>query len=86
MGELNTLRYPAICTRDVIVFPNEEMAIEVGREMSLNAIRRSNESFEGEIFLVSQIDPLVDYPNTNDLYEVGTICRIVKIQKMDSLL
>ena len=84
MGELNTLRYPAICTRDVIVFPNEEMAIEVGREMSLNAIRRSNESFEGEIFLVSQIDPLVDYPNTNDLYEVGTICRIVKIQKMDT--
>ena len=84
MGELNTLRYPVICTRDVVVFPNEELAIEVGREMSLNAIRRSNESFEGEIFLVSQIDPLVDYPNTNDLYEIGTICKIVKIQKMDS--
>ena len=84
MGELNTLRYPVICTRDVVVFPNEEVAIEVGREMSLNAIRRSNESFEGEIFLVSQIDPLVDYPNVNDLYEVGTICRIVTIHKKDS--
>ena len=84
MGELNTLRYPVIRTRDAVVFFFFLVAIEVGREMSLNAIRRSNESFEGEIFLVSQIDPLVDYPNVNDLYEVGTICRIVTIHKKDS--
>lgn len=82
--EENTIHYPVICTRDIVVFPGEEVAIEVGREMSLNALRRSNESFDSEVFLVSQIDPLVDHPNTNDLYEVGTICRIVATHKKEN--
>ena len=84
MEEMNIMQYPVICTRDVVVFPGEEVSIEVGREMSLNALRRANESFNSEIFLVSQIDPLVDYPNDNDLYEVGTICRIVATHKKDN--
>lgn len=84
MEEMNVMQYPVICTRDVVVFPGEEVSIEVGREMSLNALRRANESFNSEIFLVSQIDPLVDYPNDNDLYEVGTICRIVATHKKDN--
>lgn len=84
MEEINTMQYPVICTRDVVIFPKEEVAIEVGREMSLNALRRANESFNSEIFLVSQIDPLVDEPNENDLYEVGTICRIVATHKKEN--
>ncbi|MGN1343657.1 MAG: LON peptidase substrate-binding domain-containing protein, partial [Traorella sp.] len=84
MEELNTVQYPVICTRDIVVFPNEEVTIEVGRDISLNAIRRSNESFNGEVFVVSQIDPLVDYPNTNDLYDVGCVCKIVSSYKKES--
>ena len=50
MEEMNVMQYPVICTRDVVVFPGEEVSIEVGREMSLNALRRANESFNSEIF------------------------------------
>ncbi len=78
-----TMQFPVVCTRDVVVFPNEEVAIEVGREISLNAVRRANESFNSEVLVVSQIDALVDDPNPNDLYEVGTICRVVATHKKD---
>lgn len=84
MEEVKTVQYPVICTRDVIVFPFEEVAIEVGRESSLNALRRANENFNGEVFLVSQIDPLVEVPNANDCYQVGTICKIVATHKKDA--
>ena len=84
MEEMNTRQFPVICTRDVVIFPNEEVAIEVGRDMSLNALRRANESFNSEVLVVSQIDPLVDQPNMNDLYEIGTICRIIATHKKDS--
>ena len=83
MEEMKMFQFPLICTRDVVVFPNEEVSIEVGREMSLNALRRSNESFNAEVMIVSQIDPLVDDPNPNDLYEVGTVCRIIATNKKD---
>lgn len=84
MEENNMMQFPVICTRDVVVFPNEEVSIEVGREISLNALRRSNESFNSEVVIVSQIDPMVDYPNQNDLYEVGTVCKIIATHKKDS--
>lgn len=83
MEGMKMFQFPLICTRDVVVFPNEEVSIEVGREMSLNALRRSNESFNAEVMIVSQIDPLVDDPNPNDLYEVGTVCRIIATNKKD---
>lgn len=86
MEEMNTRQFPVICTRDVVIFPNEEVAIEVGREISLNALRRANESFNSEVLVVSQIDPSVDQPDTNDLYQVGTICRIVATHKKDAFI
>lgn len=70
-------QFPLVCTRDVVVFPYEEVSIEVGRSISLNALRRANESFNNEVFVVSQKDPMVDQPNENDIYQVGTICRVV---------
>lgn len=86
MEEMNTRQFPVICTRDVVIFPNEEVAIEVGREMSLNALRRANESFNSEVLVVSQIDPTVDQPEAGDLYQVGTICRIVATHKKDAFI
>lgn len=83
MEEKKNFQFPVVCTRDVIVFPYEEVAIEVGRPISLNAVRRSNESFDDEIFIVSQKNPMVDDPKAEDLYEVGTICKIVSNHKKD---
>ena len=77
------MQFPVVCTRDVIVFPYEEVAIEVGRPISLNAVRRSSDNFNDEIFLVSQKNAMVDDPNPEDLYQIGTLCKIISNHKKD---
>ena len=83
MENTKKMQFPVVCTRDVIVFPYEEVAIEVGRPISLNAVRRSSENFNDEIFLVSQKNAMVDDPNPEDLYQIGTLCKIISNHKKD---
>ena len=83
MEENKIYQFPVVCTRDVVVFPYEEVSIEVGRPISLNAVRRCAESFNNEIFLVSQKNAMIDDPSEEDLYTVGTICKVVSNHKKD---
>ena len=83
MEEVRNYQFPLVCTRDIVVFPYEEVSIEVGRTISLNAIRRASESFNDEVLVVSQREPMVDMPTMQDLYQVGTICKIVANHKKD---
>lgn len=70
------LNVPAIATRGVLIFPNQEVMIEVGREKSVNAVQEAIGHFQNEVFLVSQRDVLVDEPHERDLFEIGTLCRV----------
>lgn len=77
---------PVICTRGIIVFPNQEVLIEVGREKSVNAIEESNTYFNGHVWLVSQKDVLVDEPHEEDLFKFGTLCRIKTVKKKEGFM
>lgn len=80
------LYIPVVCTRGIIVFPNQDIMIEVGREKSLNAIEESNSNFDGHLWLVSQKDPITDDPGVNDLFSFGTLCRIKNIKRKDGYM
>lgn len=72
---------PVICTRGSIVFPHMDIMIEVGREKSLNALDEASRSFDDMVFTVCQKDLMVETPTTNDIYQVGTICKIKSIRQ-----
>jgi len=36
--ELNT--YPLVCTRGVVLYPNQEIVIDVGRDTSVHAVEK----------------------------------------------
>ncbi|MEG1066777.1 MAG: endopeptidase La, partial [Erysipelotrichaceae bacterium] len=76
-------RLPVVCTRGMILFPDQDLIFDVGREKSINAIKDAEENFDGRVFLVSQQDLLVEYPLKDDLYEVGVIAEIKNIRKQD---
>lgn len=67
--------YPLLCTRGAVIFPMQELAVEVGRQMSIDAVKYTNE-FHTNIVIVSQKDLNVDNPGPDDVYGVGTICHI----------
>ena len=78
--------YPLVCTRGVVVFPDQEIIIDVGREPSLKAVDNAQEHFNNRIFLVSQIDIQTDDPTIKDIYHVGTICEIKNVRRFDNFI
>ena len=67
--------YPLLCTRGAVVFPMQDLAVEVGRQLSIDAVNYAN-AYQMNMVLVSQKDLTVDIPGPDDVYNIGTICRI----------
>ena len=77
-GELCTL--PLMALRGITVFPEMILNFDVERSASIAALNRAMRD-EQMIFLVGQRDIAVDVPTADDLYEIGTICRIKQMMK-----
>lgn len=72
---------PILPLRDVVVFPYMIFPVLVGRESSLRA---ANESLERgkNILLVAQKSAIVDEPTTDDIYQHGTVAKIIQMLKL----
>lgn len=68
---------PLLAVRDVVVYPHMQIALFVGREPSIQAINLAQKDFDGRILVVSQKDSLSEDISIDNLYEHGTVCRIV---------
>ncbi len=77
---------PVIATRGIVVFPNQDIMIEVGREKSVNAVEESKAYFDGHVWLVSQKDIMVDEPKEEDLFNFGTLCRIKNVKRKEGFM
>ncbi len=71
----NIIEYPVICTRGAIIFPEQDLSIDVGRPQSVEVVNFAlNNNLD--VVIVSQKNVEVDLPTDNDIYEYGTICHI----------
>ncbi|GHU47205.1 hypothetical protein FACS1894218_1140 [Bacilli bacterium] len=70
---------PILLTRGIVVFPSTETVVEVGRTKSINAINLANEN-DQKLLITSQRDAQIEEPKFTDIYNVGTLCEIVKIE------
>ncbi|MFA5223185.1 MAG: endopeptidase La [Bacilli bacterium] len=77
MDENLPLTLPLLVTRSLVVFPNTNQPIEAARPFSMKAIEESRDNASSLLFIVSQKDPNIDDPLPEDLYTVGTLCRII---------
>ena len=76
---------PIICTRGAIIFPGQDMSLDVGRQASVDVVNFSL-NMNLDVILVSQKNIDIDEPKKNDLYEIGTICHIRASRKRDDHL
>lgn len=72
---------PVLALRNSVIFPGVILPINVGREVSLQAIKVANRKNK-LIAVFTQTDDKQDEATFSDLYEIGTIARILKILKM----
>ena len=71
------MRLPLLVARGLVVFPSMNEEIEVARDFSVASVSASRELTNSLILVVSQKDKNIDEPKEDDLYKVGTLCRIV---------
>ncbi len=72
---------PVLPLRDVVVFPNMIFPVLVGRESSLRAAAEAL-SRDKYIFLVAQRNSSVDEPKGEDIYQTGTVAKIVQMLRL----
>jgi ATP-dependent Lon protease len=75
-GEVQELSLPAVAIRGLVVLPNNEIRLEVGRDTSVKSLEEA-ERFEGHIVLINQREPLIDNPKSEDLLKYGVVCKIL---------
>ncbi|HCY06965.1 MAG TPA: endopeptidase La [Erysipelotrichaceae bacterium] len=86
MSKKKELFVPVVATRGVIVFPNQDVMIEVGRKKSINAIEDAMENYDGHAWIVCQNDIMVDDPKEDDLFTFGTLSKIKSIRRKEGFM
>lgn len=84
--KVENVRVPLVYTRGVIVFPEQEVIIDVGRDKSVHAVEDAQADFDSHVCLVAQKDLTIENPTIAELYEFGTLCQIKHIRRMDGYL
>lgn len=77
-----TYQLPLLITRGMVLFPNQAQSIEAGRPFSVAAIDAAKVDGNDLILVTSQKSPEIDEPSTNDVFMVGTICRMSNITSL----
>lgn len=73
--------YPMIPLRGLNIFPGMVLHFDVGREKSIKALENAMVTNQ-LIFLTAQKDEDVESPTKDDYYQIGVICKIKQMLKL----
>lgn len=77
----NEMAYAVLPLRNVVFYPGQIMPLFVGRPSSVRLIEEAYRS-NSPVLVLTQLDSTIDHPSIEDLYQVGTVVRVVKIYTM----
>ncbi len=69
---------PVMAMRGVVVFPGQSIHFDVGRSKSIKALEHAMKT-DRFIFLIPQMNMMINNPQLGDFYEVGTVARVKQI-------
>ena len=72
---------PILPLRDIVVFPHMVAPLFVGRELSINALNHVMK-IDKKILLITQKKSEIDNPEPKNLYNFGTIAKILQLLKL----
>ncbi len=86
MSKNPTLNLPVVCTRGVVVFPGQDVMVEVGRPKSIHAVQEAGNSYDNMVFISCQKDIMVEDPTVDDIYQIGTLSKIKVVRRKDGFM
>jgi len=81
MQEHLSQSYPVLPLRDIVVFPHMIVPLFVGREKSVRALEEVMAD-DKQILLSSQVDPGIDDPTSDGIYQVGVLANVLQLLKL----
>ena len=75
---ITTGNLPVLALRGLVLFPDQTVHFEVGRNKSIQALEEAM-SKDQILLLIPQKDISVDDPALDDLYRIGTVARIKQV-------
>jgi ATP-dependent Lon protease len=76
------LEVPVLAIRNTVIFPVLAFPINVGRNKSVRAVEEALATEEKYLGIFAQRDPKTEDPESGDLYQVGTVVKILKMVKV----
>ena len=73
--------YPLLALRGRVIFPNTTVSFDVGRIISLTAVKRATE-LDSRLFVCAQKQSEKDEITDEDIYTTGTVVRFKQIAKL----
>ncbi|HEY1956584.1 MAG TPA: endopeptidase La [Polyangiaceae bacterium] len=73
---------PILPLRNSVVFPASVVPINVGRMRSVRLVEELESQERAVVAIVSQRDGDIDEPSWPDVYDVGTVARVVKVIRL----
>ena len=80
--ETETKTLNTIALRGIVVFPKTVSSFEIGRKMSINALKNA-QSADEPLFLVTQKDAAVSEPKASDLMNTGVVAKILHTKRLN---
>ncbi len=76
------LKIPLLAIRNTVIFPVLAFPINVGRQKSIRAVEKALATEEKYLGIFAQRDPKTEDPTREDLYQTGTVVKILKMVKV----
>ena len=74
--------FPLLPLRNTVLFPQQIIPVYIGRKQSLELIESIQESTKKYLVVVAQKDGSVEVPTKDDLYNFGTLAKVMKVFDM----
>ncbi len=72
---------PVLAVRDIVIFPYMIIPLFVGRDISVKAVEHALNT-NRLILLLTQKDFNIEVPQPSDLYDIGTVCMIMRMLRL----
>ena len=84
MGKMGKIpgHMPILALKNTVLYPGVIIPITVGRDKSIKSIKKAFDTSSRAIGVLSQRDIQKEDPGKADLYEIGTVAKIMKLLRM----
>ncbi len=75
-------KLPLLPVRDVVIFTDMVLPLFIGRERSIQAVEAAMSTSDKYILLAAQKDPADEVPSQDEIYQIGTVGKILRMLKL----